>query len=135
MESDWIAALAQIAELTHRHRDGEAGGHAIDVLNLSMGYYHETPEDQLFDPTLLRLLEDSRQVRHVVVCSAGNDATAASFPAAFAPWTDGNGPVSPTPTVVPDRVRRRAQPQPQAPTPCSATPGPGSPPTSRAPRS
>ena len=48
-ESELVTALAQIAELVRRHRHGEPGGHPIDVLNLSMGYYHETPEDGLFD--------------------------------------------------------------------------------------
>ena len=54
VESDWVTALSQIAELVRRGRAGEAGGKLIDVLSLSIGYYHETPEDVLFDPTLLR---------------------------------------------------------------------------------
>ena len=54
VESDLVATLAQIAELARRHRAGEPGGHPIDVLSLSMGYYHETPEDELFDPTHVR---------------------------------------------------------------------------------
>ena len=32
-------------------------GLPVDVLNMSMGYYHETPYDHLFDPTMSGLLE------------------------------------------------------------------------------
>jgi subtilisin family serine protease len=94
VESDLVDALSDIAELVRRHRDGEPGGMAIDVLSLSMGYYHETPEDELFDPTMLDILRLMGECGTTVVCSAGNDATARPiFPAAFAPWEDGNGPV------------------------------------------
>ena len=47
----------------HRHRRARAAlprgsqdGHPIDVLSLSLGYYHETPEDALFDPTMYDIL-------------------------------------------------------------------------------
>ena len=56
VESDLVAALADIAEVARRHRDGEDGGHPIDVLSLSLGYYHETPQDLLFDPTMYDIL-------------------------------------------------------------------------------
>ncbi len=102
VESDLVAALANIAEVARRHRDGAKGGHPIDVLSLSMGYYHETPQDLLFDPTMYDILRLLGECGVSVVCSAGNDATARPmFPAAFAPWEDGNGVVSAEHDVVP----------------------------------
>lgn len=102
VESDWITALKQIAELVRRDRAGLPGGRAIDVLSLSMGYYHETPEDALFDPTLYDVLADLGRHGVVVVCSAGNDATdRPTFPAGFAPWSNGAGPVPASPDRVP----------------------------------
>ncbi len=88
--------------MARRHRDGEPGGHPIDVLNLSMGYYHETPEDLLFDPTMYDILQRLGDCGVAVVCSAGNDATARPmFPAAFAPWADGHGGAVPHASRVP----------------------------------
>lgn len=102
VESDWIAALAQIAELVRRFRDGESGGHAVDVLSLSMGYYHETPQPLLFDLTLSEILEDLARHGTLVVCSAGDDATSRpSFPSAFGAWNDGAGPILADPDVPP----------------------------------
>ncbi|HWM16489.1 MAG TPA: S8/S53 family peptidase, partial [Microbacterium sp.] len=65
------------------------GGRKIDVINLSLGYYHETPEDGLFDETLSELLVAARRRGCAVVCSSGNDATdRPSFPAALWRWPD-----------------------------------------------
>ena len=90
VESDLVKTLERIAEVARKHRDGEKGGYPIDVLNLSMGYYHETPKDQQFDKTMYGILEKLGECGVAVVCSAGNDATArAMFPAAFGPWSDG----------------------------------------------
>ncbi len=67
VESDMVKALKDIAQVARRHRDGEAGGHPIDVLNLSLGYYHETPEDELFDPTMYGILRELGECGVVVV--------------------------------------------------------------------
>jgi subtilisin family serine protease len=92
VESDLVRSLDAIAELARRHRDGEEGGRALDVLSISLGYYHETPEDLLFDPTMLEIMRRLGECGVAVTCSAGNDATARPmFPAAFAPWADGSG--------------------------------------------
>ena len=97
-----VNALRGIAELARRHRDHEEGGLAIDVFSLSLGYYHETPEDLQFDPTLYDILRLMGECGVAVVCSAGNDATARPmFPAAFAPWEDKKGGVQATKKVVP----------------------------------
>ncbi len=64
VESDWITALAQIAELNRLGREGDPAGRIIDVLSLSMGYYHETAYDSLFDPTLFAVLSDLALARH-----------------------------------------------------------------------
>ncbi len=102
VESQWLTTLAQVIELVRRHREGGEGGHPIDVLSLSMGYYHENSSDDLLDPILLSMIDKLQQLGVVVVCSAGNDATAREcYPAAFAPWHNGRGPVKVSRSRVP----------------------------------
>ena len=114
VESDWIAALAP------DRRAGRAataparpGGQPIDVLSLSMGYYHETPEDELFDPTLYAILEDLVAARHGrgVLGRQRRDQPAVLPGGVRALGGRRTGPVR-RPGLPAGRVGRRAQPQP-----------------------
>lgn len=85
LESDFMLAVRRlVAWMSLPH---SRGGRRIDVLNISLGYYHETPEQELFDRTLHDLLVAARRRGCAVVCSAGNDATdRPGFPAALWDW-------------------------------------------------
>jgi subtilisin family serine protease len=62
----------------------------VDVISMSLGYYHESAGDTAFDPLLLAPLRALAALGVVVVVSAGNDATVRPmYPAAFAPHPGG----------------------------------------------
>lgn len=85
LEGAFMLAVRSLVKLMAR--TPRQGGRQIDVMNLSLGYYHETPEDDLFDRTLGELLLAARVRGCAVVCSAGNDATdRPAFPAALYHW-------------------------------------------------
>jgi subtilisin family serine protease len=74
---------------------------ALDVVTLSLGYYHELPSDQAYDQLLLAPLTELAARGVAVVAAAGNDATPRHmYPAGFAP--NAEGPVTSTePDVLP----------------------------------
>jgi subtilisin family serine protease len=89
-ESRLLLVLGQLRDLLATWRGGACRpARPIDVLNLSLSYYHETPVDQQYDLALYDVLRDFRRLGCVVIASAGNDAVdRPAFPAALWPWPD-----------------------------------------------
>lgn len=96
LDALWLLVLRQQTAIANSKPDD-----LIDVVSLSLGYYHEQPDDASFDPLLLTPLRLLGELGVAVVVAAGNDATnRPMFPAAFTPWT--GGPVTATdPNCVP----------------------------------
>jgi len=62
----------------------------IDIVSLSLGYYHEQLGAQALDPLLYAPIRALGEMGVIVVTSAGNDATSRPmFPAAFTPYPGG----------------------------------------------
>lgn len=75
-----LLLLRQLEGLKSRSAD-----ELIDVLSISLGYYHEQPEDLESDAIFGPLLKEFGEAGVVVICAAGNDGTSVPmFPAAFA---------------------------------------------------
>jgi serine protease len=90
-EASLIAVLDWLADRHAAAQDGGAPADVVDVVALSLGYYHEEPEDVAFDSPLRQRLDDLRALGVVVVAAAGNDSTSRPFyPAAFTPFRDGS---------------------------------------------
>jgi hypothetical protein len=90
-EDDLIWALAVLHERLVRTRAGLIDDGHLDVVVLSLGYYHETLLDSASDaPVLASLLQALGSLGVIVVAAAGNDATTRPmYPAAFTPYQDG----------------------------------------------
>ena len=89
-EYELLRCLLGLAERVRRDRDGEEGGLRADVVVLSLGYQHETPEDVAYDALMLPVLRELGSMGVAVVAAAGNNASDAEvFPAAFAPHEKG----------------------------------------------
>jgi subtilisin family serine protease len=96
LDALWLLVLRQQMAIASGNPD-----ELVDVVSLSLGYYHEQPDDPSFDPLLLTPLRLLGELGVAVVVAAGNDATdRPMFPAAFTPWA--GGPVTTTdPNSVP----------------------------------
>jgi subtilisin family serine protease len=101
-ESSLLTIIEQLGVLLWRYRNRKKGGRPIDVLNLSLSYYHETPEDGYFSLALFDALKALRLMGCVVVASAGNDAIdRPAFPAALWPWPGSDNGLQPDPGTKP----------------------------------
>ncbi len=96
LEGDLLHALAVVqAGVARWHDSGGSDGFAVDVVVLSLGYYHEEPDDASLDTPLLAALTALGELGVAVVAAAGNGATAEPmYPAAFTPHA--GGPVATT---------------------------------------
>jgi subtilisin family serine protease len=85
--------LDTLTALAARQHAAQEGGHdadLIDVVSLSLGYYHELPSDPIYDSKLFGPISQLAQMGVAVVASAGNEATyRPMYPAAFTPHAGG----------------------------------------------
>lgn len=89
-EADLNWALAVLDTRLARFQDGKASDGQLDVVVLSLGYYHEVPLQRTDDSVLRALLTSLARRGVIVVAAAGNDATLRPFyPAAYAPHQGG----------------------------------------------
>lgn len=100
LQGDGVVAEADLLEALNllwlRQRQSRLPGMshlAVDVVSLSLGYYHESEDDRAFDPLLLAPIRALGRLGVVVVVSSGNDATMRPmYPAAFSPHAGGPVP-------------------------------------------
>ena len=93
LESELLDLLHELLERQLEALAKPDAAKVIDVLSLSVGYYHEAPEDELSDISVAAVLRDLGRVGVLVVAGAGNDATDRKFlPAGFAGQSAGLDP-------------------------------------------
>jgi subtilisin family serine protease len=86
-EKDLIRAMGVIAKTVDTGDDGRP---PIDIVSLSLGYYHEDLESIALDSVLLKQIRALGTSGVAVVACAGNDGTSREmYPGAFYPHTGG----------------------------------------------
>ncbi len=89
-ESDLLWALAVLDARLARTQANRAKDGRLDIIVLSLGYYHESPLTPMDDSVLRQLLASLGKRGVAVVAAAGNDATLRPmYPAAFTPHPGG----------------------------------------------
>ncbi|HEY0637804.1 MAG TPA: S8 family serine peptidase [Pseudonocardiaceae bacterium] len=89
-EADLVWALSVLDARLARTQAGKAKDGHLDVVVLSLGYYHESPLLPFDDSVLREVLASLGRRGVAVVCAAGNDATLRPmYPAAFTPHPGG----------------------------------------------
>jgi len=89
-EGDLLCTLNRLALRQAIAQATLDSSNVIDVVCLSLGYYHEHPDDLSFDPQILVPLRMLSECGVAVTVAAGNDSTARPmFPAAFTPYPGG----------------------------------------------
>jgi subtilisin family serine protease len=97
MPSDGVVDEHQLVialnKLLVRQAEAQATGdhdNVIDVMSLSLGYYHEDPDDAEYSSVLAGTLRSFAELGVAVVAAAGNDHTTTPFfPAGFASQKEG----------------------------------------------
>jgi hypothetical protein len=89
-ESDVCQALETIEIRVDRAMQGLPGGQMVDVVSLSLGYFHESPQEVAVTGKLATILDRLTRLGVTVVASAGNFSTSREFyPAALSrPFRD-----------------------------------------------
>lgn len=83
-ESDLLTALRALVSLVTLAQAGGGAGMMVDVISLSLGYFHE--DGEVVSDELAAVLDQLTALGVAIVAAAGNFATSRPFyPAAFAP--------------------------------------------------
>ena len=101
-EADLINAIGFIHQRQQKARKDGPDKDLVDILSLSLGYYHEATEEGIrYDTTLSYALDALGRQGILVVAAAGNNATTRPLlPAGFTPYRNGVLPDGATASLI-----------------------------------